>query len=245
MVVYDAGGGESTTEGREAMADYELNGVSLTVPDAILTPRIAAKLAGGGYERQEVHAVQMRLKAGQRVLDLGAGLGYVAALAARIAGAENVTALEANPDLLPVIRANLERNGAGAAQLVHGAVAGAGGAGQVIAFERKPAFWASRLAVPGADTGDVVEVPVFPIAGLLAAHRPHVVIMDVEGAEAQLFERPWPRHVKAVMMELHPGRYPDSTVKQIVDCMSVSGLTYDPGPSCGRILCFRRVRAAE
>ena len=44
------------------------------------------------------------------------------------------------------------------------------------------------------------------------------------------------------MLELHPGRYADTVIQRIVDCMSASGLTYDPGPSHGRILCFRRVR---
>jgi hypothetical protein len=66
--------------------------------------------------------------------------------------------------------------------------------------------------------------------------------MDIEGAEAHLFDAPWPDHVTSVMMELHPGRYPDTVIQRIVDCMSDSGLTYDPGPSRGRILCFRRVR---
>jgi hypothetical protein len=71
-----------------------------------------------------------------------------------------------------------------------------------------------------------------------------VVIMDIEGAEEHLFDAPWPDFVRHVMMELHPGRYPDTVIQRIVDCMSTSGLTYDPGPSRGRILCFRRVRGA-
>ena len=66
--------------------------------------------------------------------------------------------------------------------------------------------------------------------------------MDIEGAEQTLFDEPWPAHVRSVMMELHPGRYPDTTIKKIIDCLSASGLTYDPGPSRGRILGFRRLR---
>jgi FkbM family methyltransferase len=169
----------------------------------------------------------------------------VAALASRITGPENVVTVEANPEMIPVIRANLDRNGFHAATLLHGAVTGLDEPGGTIAFERKPVFWSGKLAGADSKPEAVVEVPMLPLHALLAEHRPHVVIMDIEGAEAHLFERKWPRHVRAVMMELHPKQYPDTTIKQIVDCMSASGLTYDPGTSRGRILGFRRVRHAE
>lgn len=219
-----------------------MNGVRLRVPDEMLNERIAGKLAAGRYEGHEAAAVAMRLRAGQRVLELGAGLGYIASLACRITGAENVVTVEANPAMIPVIRANLDCNGFKAATLIHGAVTGLEEDEHEIAFEQKNAFWAARLAEESSDPAAVVNVPMLRLRDLLAQHRPHVVVMDIEGAEAHLFERKWPRHVKSVMMELHPNQYPDTVIKRIVDCMSASGLTYDPGPSRGRILGFRRVR---
>jgi FkbM family methyltransferase len=184
----------------------------------------------------------MRLRAGQRVLELGGGLGYVSAVCAGVTGAENVVTVEANPDMLPVIRGNLDRNGFGEARLVHGAVVGTVTTDEPIAFDRKKTFWAGRLADMESDPGAVVNVPVLRLDTLLARYRPDMVVMDVEGAERLLFDAPWPAHVRNVILELHPGQYPDSVIKTIVDCMSASGLTYDPGPSRGRILGFRRVR---
>lgn len=227
------------------MAEFDINGVRLEVPDAILTERIIDKLKTGGYEAHEAAAVQGRVRAGNRVLELGAGLGYIASLASAITGAQNVVTVEANPEMIPVIRANLDRNGFEAATLLHGAVVGLDEPGGTIAFERKAVFWSGKLAGMDSAPEAVVDVPMLPLHGLLAEYRPHVVIMDIEGAEAHLFERKWPRHVRSVMMELHPRQYPDTTIKQIVDCMSSSGLTYDPGTSRGRILGFRRVRHAE
>ncbi len=224
------------------MAEYELNGVTLAVPDEMLTDRIAAKLASGGYEAHEARAALMRLRPGQRVLELGSGLGYIAALCAGVTGAENVVTVEANPAMLPVIRANLDRNGAAAVTLLHGAVTGADGGGGTVGFQTGTAFWGAHVATPDTRPDKVIDVPRLSLPALLADHRPHVVIMDIEGAEAGLFDAPWPAHLRAVMMELHPGRYPDTVIQRIVDCMSDSGLTYDPGPSRGRILCFRRVR---
>ncbi len=223
------------------MGEYAVNGVTLVVPDEMLNARVADKLASGSYEAHEAHAAQMRLKPGMRVLELGSGVGYIASICAGVAGADKVVTVEANPAMLPVIRANLDRNGHGAVRLIHGAVTGDDDPSE-IAFDPKKVFWAGRIADAEADPDKLVTVPGLPLRGLLKEHRPHLVIMDVEGAERHLFDAPWPEHVRAVMMELHPNQYPDSVIKGIVDCMSGSGLTYDPGPSRGRILCFRRLR---
>ncbi|WP_412504653.1 FkbM family methyltransferase [Roseovarius sp. SYSU LYC5161] len=224
------------------MPEFQLNGVTLSVPEAMLGGKLADKLSSAGYEAHEARAALMRLRAGQRVLELGGGLGYVSAVCAGVTGAENVVTVEANPDMLPVIRGNLDRNGFGEARLVHGAVVGTVTTDEPIAFDRKKTFWAGRLADMESDPGAVVNVPVLRLDTLLARYRPDMVVMDVEGAERLLFDAPWPAHVRNVILELHPGQYPDSVIKTIVDCMSASGLTYDPGPSRGRILGFRRVR---
>ena len=223
------------------MAEFEVEGVRLAVPDTLLTPRIAAKLASGRYERDEARAALMRLRRGRPVLDLGTGIGFIACLCARVAGADSVTTVEANPALLPVIRANLERNGAGAATVLHGAVGAAGEEAAPVAFDAAQPFWAGRLA-DAATSERAVAVPRLDLRDLLARTRPALVIMDIEGAEAALFDARWPAHVRNVMIELHPDRYPDTAIHRIVDCLSASGMTYDPGPSRGRILCFRRVR---
>jgi len=224
------------------MAEYDIDGLRMVVPDAALNARIAAKLEAGTYEAQEARAAAMRLRAGHRVLELGAGIGYVSAICARAVGAGHVTCVEANPAMLPVIRANLECNGYGAVTLLHGAVTGREGTEAPIAFDGAKTFWAGRIADGETSAARRVDVPALGLDGLLHRVRPQVVIMDIEGAEEHLFDAPWPAHVATVMLELHPGRYPDTVVQRIVDCMSASGLTYDPGPSCGRILCFRKVR---
>ncbi|MGR3454285.1 FkbM family methyltransferase [Pseudooceanicola sp.] len=223
------------------MPEFELRGVRLALPDALATPKIVKKLESGQYEGFEARAATMRVRPGNRVLELGGGMGYVGCLCAGIAGAENVVTVEANPHMLPVIRANLDRNGHGAAQVIHGAVAGDGAEGESLTFRLGKAFWASSIAEDGKP-GDLVDVPLLRLGDLLRAHRPHVVIMDIEGAEQHLFDAPWPGHVRFVMMELHPARYPDTVIQRIFDTMSASGLTYDPGASSGGVVSFRRVR---
>ena len=224
------------------MECFDLQGVTLGCPSAQLTDKIRGKLLSGEYEGSEARAVQLRVKAGQRVLELGAGLGYIGALAARIAGAGNVTSVEANPDMLEIIRANYARNGAGEIDLRHGAVVGQDYEGATLAFTRARQFWASRIAQAEDDGDTVVEVPALRIDALLAELRPNFVIMDIEGAEQYLFSQKWPRCVKHVVIELHPKQYESTQViKEIVDMLSRSGLTYDPVASRGTLLALRRV----
>jgi len=221
---------------------FELNGVALMCPEGQLTDKIRGKLASGEYEGSEARAVMMRLKAGQRVLELGAGLGYIGALAARIVGAENVTSVEANPDMIEAIRANYALNDVAAIDLRHGAVVGQAYEGETLAFACAKQFWASRIAGAGDAGAGVVDVPVLRMDALLADVKPNFVIMDIEGAEQYLFEAKWPRCVKQVVIELHPKQYESGKViKHMVDMLSRSGLTYDPVASRGTLLALRRV----
>ncbi len=223
------------------MPDFELNGISLHLPEALARPRIVKKIEAGKYEGHEARAAAMRIKPGFRVLELGGGMGYVGSVCAGITGGENVVTVEANPDMLPVIRANLDRNGHHSATLIHGAVTGDAAEGETLPFRRGDAFWGASLAEEDAE-GDIVQVPLLRIGALLAEHRPHVVIMDIEGAERYLFDKPWPRPLRFLMLELHPARYPDTVIREVFDCMSASGMAYDPRASTGGVVGFRRLK---
>jgi len=222
------------------MTTVTLHGITLKIPKAVQTPGLMRRLETGIYEEDEAHAARKRIKPGFRVLELGAGLGFVSNICAAQAGAENVLSVEANPAMVPVIRANLDRNGHEKTQLVHAAVTGGDGGGD-IAFQANAAFLGGSLARHGVASDDLVDVPRIGIRTLIARHSPQVVLMDVEGAEADLFDAPWNPQLRFLIVELHPPRYPATVIKRIVDCMSETGLTYDPLTSRGRILGFRRV----
>ncbi len=217
---------------------YQINGLELALPEALATEAIAGKLYDGTYEGDEARAVDRCVRPGFRVLELGAGLGYVGTLAAKKTEPENVLSVEANPDLLPVIGANHARNGVGEVSLMHGAVVGHAAEGATAKFHLAAGFTGSRL---GAKGGRQVEVPLIGFHDLLRAHRPHVVLMDVEGAEAQFFDRPWKCPLRFCVMEIHPKQYDAAVIKKIIDRMSAMDMTYDPVTSRGKILGFRKV----
>ncbi|MGR3712990.1 MAG: FkbM family methyltransferase [Shimia sp.] len=223
------------------MAVYTLKGIEIETPDWLGGTGIAEKLASGDYEYKESEAALKRIKPGWRVLEIGAGLGYVSAICAQAAGAENVVSVEANPKMLDVIRANLERNGQGGVSLMHGAVVGDAHMSETVKFQAGALFWGGSLVEEGKSPDDMVEVPALPIGHLLAIHQPYFVMMDIEGGEQFLFDQKWPKCVRHVVLEIHLSKYPRKVLKKIVDCMSRSGLTYDPATSSGRTLGFMRV----
>ncbi|NKX44045.1 FkbM family methyltransferase [Roseicyclus persicicus] len=222
------------------MPEFRLNGVRLSLPQGLATPAILGKLADGTYEADEARAADRCVREGFRVLELGAGVGYVTALCAQRTDPANVLAVEANPDLLPVIEANLARNGLSGVSLVHGAATGPVEEGATARFVVSEGFTGSSLD----GKGRAVEVPLVSVHDLIRAHKPHVVLMDVEGAEADMFGRPWKCPLRFCVMEIHPKKYPPRTIKRIVDFMSAMDMTYDPVTSRGKILGFRKVWGA-
>jgi len=228
------------------MPVFTVKGIELELPKALAVPRIVEKLEKGQYEGFEARAARKRVKPGHKVLELGGGMGYLGSVCSAITGGRNVVTVEANPDMVKVIRANLDRNGHEAATVLHGAVAGDDAEGETLVFRQDKAFWGSSIASEsdGESTDNLVEVPLLKIGALLKQYTPDVVIMDIEGGEQHLFAEPWPKHVGFLMMELHPTLYPDETVRRIFDCMSASGMIFDTRVSSGSIVGFRRMQKA-
>lgn len=223
------------------MAHFELDGVALDIPDAVLGPALRQALERGTYEHTEARAVALHLAPGDRVLELGAGAGFLSVQIARRVGAENLLAVEAHPGMAAVARANLARNGLEGAEVLEGAVVPDDYAAATIGFHPASAFWASSLTPPAPDAAaSGVSVPAFRFGALLERHRADVAIIDIEGGEELLFDAPWPRCPRLVMLEIHPRRYPPSSVRRIFDAASTMGLAYCTEGSRGTVVVFER-----
>ena len=220
--------------------EFRLNGISLGLPEGLATPEILSKLALGTYEEDEARSADRCVRKGFRVLELGAGIGYVTAMCAKRTAPANVLSVEANPALIPVIEANLARNGVSGVTLIHGAATGPTEEGATAEFSVSEGYTGSSLDGKGRG----VVVPLVSIHDLIRAHKPHVVLMDVEGAEADMFNRVWKCPLRFCVMELHPRKYHARTIKKIVDFMSAMDMTYDPVTSRGKVLGFRKVWGA-
>lgn len=226
----------------QPVSEFTIDGITLHVRDRFINPPLRKALENGQYERQEVRALKRHLQPGDRLLDIGSGIGFVAAQAARVVGGANVVAVEPTPGLIPSLRQNLEANDGQDVRVIHGAVVPDSHQGERVNFTVGHGFWSSalsRIAGRGKHRGDV---PALPFSRLLDEIRPSVVTMDVEGAEIELCEATWPASVRLMVVELHPGVRPPADIRRLFDAMSRSGFAYMPWGSVGPVVVFERLQ---
>lgn len=184
------------------------------------------------YERPEMIGLARVIRSGDRILELGAGLGIITALAARAAGVSGVVrAYEANAALIPDTLAFFASNNITTVDLVNA----------VLAPEANPAPRSFHLAgsfaesslmgTDGRNPQGMVEVQAECLADVLASFRPDVLICDIEGAEAELLSTLPPSSLRAAVVEMHPDRLSAEQIQSIHDAMALQGLhRQEPGP---------------
>jgi FkbM family methyltransferase len=186
----------------------------------------AVAFATGAAERPLQAALQRELRPGATFYDIGANIGFITLIAARLVGpGGRVVAFEPVPENVAAIRENLALNGIDWAEVHQTAVAREGGRASLIVSDVS-AF--SRLASVNVPTGarETIEVEVTSVDEFVrrdGAPAPDVVKIDVEGAELEVI---------AGMRETIAARRP-VILCEIHDCNAeyvelVRGLGYEP-----------------
>jgi FkbM family methyltransferase len=179
--------------------EMTLDGVRVsTAPDTI--PRfVRSALFKETYESHERHLARQLLRPGDRVLEIGTGIGVVSLLCAKICGVDNVLSYEANPILETVIRANYGLNGLTPNLRMRAITV----EGEPITFFRSDNIVSSSTKDRGRHA-EKMTVESDRFDDVLATHRPDVVIMDVEGAEIELLSSASLTGVEHIVVEIHP-----------------------------------------
>ncbi len=230
-------------QGQGVRDEYELNGVRLPHDDAIITPQVAAALIRGNYERPEVTALPKFLDPADRVLELGAGIGYISSFAAAVIGVAHVTCIEANPVLAGYIRRAHDRQGL-RNTAVRNCVALPGGTAlnpdKTMDFHIREPFWSSSLD-PGRDVIAVEKVAQVHLSDLIAESDATTLIVDIEGGERDLFAGGDLGSVTKVYVELHTRYIRPRGIKACFDALSAHGFYYDQQVSHGGVVLFRKL----
>src|SRR3546814_6267775 len=87
-------------------ATIEIGGITLAFDDPRVPEATRAALTKGRYEFKERELARRVLRRGDRVIELGSGMGVVSLIMARLIGAEAVMTFEANPGIVELTRAN-------------------------------------------------------------------------------------------------------------------------------------------
>jgi FkbM family methyltransferase len=164
-------------------------------------------LLAGIYERAEIDFVHRHLPVDQAVVELGASLGgNTCQIARRVLPTTAMVSVEANPEIVGILRENISRNcGARTVDVVHAMIGDRVGEGSLEIGE------STLESSAGTSGGRTVVVPMVTLAEVAArlGERPFSLVSDVEGAEIAIFteQRSALVHCNLMIIECHSGAF--------------------------------------
>ena len=216
-------------------AHIRVQGIDLWVPPDVVSPNLIARMAQGQYETGECQSIVQDLRPGDRLLDLGAGLGLVSLVADRACPGVACAVVEANPRLIPVLQHNLAAQGC-MATILHGL---AGLKDGTAPFHLATEFWASARHASATDV-ETVQVPDLDMTRILAEIDPTILLMDIEGAEADLLPVLDLSGLRRLVVELHPEVYGLTQQYRLIGQLIAQGFALTEPPVWSRVFSFAR-----
>lgn len=193
-------------------------------------------IVNGQYEQGEIELVRQRIKPTDRIMEIGTGLGFISAYCSRIVGSEQVYSFEANPSNVEMALRVFEKNNV-KPHLKNALLADCIG---MIDF---PVNRKSRLASSLSKSSDeIVKVPQLSLNETIEVLRPNFLILDIEGAEYDVFRIIRFQTIKKIQVELHPSILGEARMNDIFDLLRVKGFVVDLSMPDGRNYFFKRVQ---
>lgn len=177
------------------------NGANYVLDSKLISARIKALLFWNLYEKAEIRFIQTYLKKDLPVVELGGSLGIVSAIIGKHIGHQDLYTVEANPELVPIIREHLRINKGGQFEVIHAGI----GSESELFFTKGNDNTVGRVSNIYAPTS--IPVPVKTLRSLLFEKdiQAYSLVSDIEGAELSfLFDDPESLEgCKSLIIELH------------------------------------------
>ena len=198
-------------------------------PSPFLNETRIARINAGRYEGQEIAGALSVIRPGDRVLEMGSGLGIVGAIAARNAAPQAVLSFEANPALIPHIRDLYARNGLQDRIAVHNKVViSAPDRPATLPFHVRNSFLGSSLIDSDARATTRVDVPTIAYDDIRRDFAPDVLLMDIEGGELEFLRHASLDGLRALVMEFHPEAYGREGMRECKRILEAAGFRKVP-----------------
>ena len=155
-------------------------------------------IINGRYEIGEINIIKNTLEKDDIVLDIGTGLGFVASYCAKVTSSSQVFTFEANPLNYELAKSVFKKNNV--SPLIKNAFLTDEEGNLDFPINKK-----SRLASSiKSDTKDFHTVQKLNLNEIINEIKPTYLIMDIEGAEFDVFSIISFKTIKKIQFELHP-----------------------------------------
>ena len=184
-------------------------GERISTASNAIAPSTKAQILFRLYERHELRFIRTLMRTDLDVVELGSSIGATGvAIRQRLGDGLKLVCVEANPELLETLEANVCKGSRKDRTTVeHGAVDYSGT--NVVGLHLGSTTDGSRVGSGPVDSGEVVQVPVIKLGELLARRRigNYVLVCDIEGSEAGLLqcEPEALDRCQQLLIELHDG----------------------------------------
>ena len=189
-----------------------------------LTPTRIERLNSGQYEGQEIAGVLEVVNEQDRVLEMGAGLGVVGAVAALNGKPEAVLSFEGNPELIDDIRALYDLNTLSDRISVRNEILlSSPNRPETISFHIQNSFLGSGLTAKKGRKTREVTVPTSSFETVRNDFSPTILVVDIEGGELELLRHADLEGIRAVVIEFHPAVYGTDGMKECKNLLRDAG----------------------
>ncbi|WP_376710552.1 FkbM family methyltransferase [Pseudochrobactrum lubricantis] len=219
------------------MDTVTLHGIKIPFAPDEVSPVIWQAIISGRYEAKEAKWVFKAVKRGDRVLELGSGIGVITSLMATIPDVR-IWAFEANPSTAALAQRVLDTNTAGNVLLTQGILA-AGEPADHRFYVRKD-LWMSSMDKEQGPYEHEISLASANIDNFIAAHDINVLVMDIEGAERDLLQKADLSGIERIFLELHDHLYGLAGIRDITQALAEKGYAYDPRGSYGPCVLFAK-----
>lgn len=221
-------------------AELCIDGVIVPSDPQVITPAIRAAMLGHRFETEEARQIPQIVEPGDRVVEIGAGIGFISTLLSRQRRVASVLAVEANPNLITYMARLHRRNNVRKVRRLNAVLDNAETPGAATFYLRRD-FWMGSLMASPNPYFDTVTVPTRNFSAVLRDEAASLIVCDVEGAEAFLFEGADLAGVDRVFLEVHDHVTGLSGVAAVFTTLAAKGFVYDPRHSDGSVVLFRRL----
>lgn len=191
-------------------------------------------IVNGRYEEGEINIIEQKLVKTDRVMEIGAGLGFVSAFCAKVTGSENVYSFEANPLNIEMAKRVYQKNKV-EPHLQNALLSDSEGSVD-FPINRKSRLASSLLKA----SSEIIKVPQLNLNEVIKELQPNFLILDIEGAEYDVFRIMQFQSIQKIQVELHPAILGEDKMGEIFSILQANGFVQEISLPDGRNYYFTR-----